>query len=108
MNVHIDNEPLDHSISMLASMEDAVQASTVKDGEIVPFRNAIADDYIKMKDCEEMIAKGNEQRALLQKALDGWTRFTAHQERRLPGLKRRYTLARDYARAAEDEQTGDL
>ena len=50
----------------------------------------------------------SEQIAALEKALAGWQAYRTYQERRLPGLRRRYTAARDYIRAAEDEQTGNI
>ena len=42
----------------------------------------------------------------LEKAAANWRAYRDYQERRKPGLERRYRLARDYVRAAEDEQTG--
>ncbi len=106
--IEIDNAPLNQSTSLLAAFESADRSEEIKASDLIPYQKALADEYGKMHDCEDRIAKGDEQIALLEKALAGWRRFTDHQKRRLPGLRRRYILARDYIRSPEDEQTGSL
>lgn len=106
--IEIDNSSLDKSTSMLAAFESANRTGEIKNSDLMPFNKALVDEFGKMKDCEDMIDQSHAQIALLEKALAGWQRFTSHQERRLPGLRRRYAAARDYLRSAEDEQTGNL
>lgn len=108
MSITIDNEELNKSTSQLAAFESANRATEIKGSDLMPFQKALADEFGKMKDCEDMIAQAEPQIAALQAALTRWQNFKAYQERRLPGLRRRYHAARDYIRAAEDEQTGNL
>lgn len=104
----IDNEQLSKSNGLLHQLESAKNADTPSDNSLNPFNGALTAEYGRMKDCQDNIALAGTQIAALQKALDGWTSYREYQERRYPGLERRYRLARDYIRAAEDEQTDTL
>lgn len=102
----IDNDALTRSSSMLSQLDSARHADTISDEAMRPFNNALVAEYARMKECTDNVATAEAQIVALEKALAGWRGYKDYQERRYPGLERRYRLARDYVRAAEDEQTG--
>lgn len=104
--LEIDNTALNRSTSLLANLETAKNRDTISDTAMRPFNEALTDEYARMKECTDNLATAKEQIAAHEKALAGWRGYMDYQERRYPGLERRYRLARDYIRAAEDEQTG--
>lgn len=105
--ITIDNDALSKSSSLLTQLQAAKNADNLSNDSLRPFNSALTAEFGRMKDCQDNIETAEVQIAALKKALSGWTAFKAYQERRYPGLERRYKLARDYIRAAEDEQTGN-
>lgn len=106
--ITVDNGALNASSQMLDKLREAQRVDEIKNPEIQSMQRTLADEFGRMKDCEDNIGTAHEQIAALEKALAGWQAYRTYQERRLPGLRRRYTAARDYIRAAEDEQTGNI
>lgn len=104
-HLEVDNRNLDQSRTMLAGLDKARQADTIDDEAMKPFQGAVTAEFGRMRECQDNLTMADQQIAELQKALAGWSAYREWQARRYPGLERRYKLARDYVRAAEDEQT---
>ena len=104
------NDQTPTQINTLKFLEDIIldDQRAITNDSLKPHYEAMTNTFGKLRQAIDHRDHAASEMDRLAKELAGWTRFHEYQDRRVPGLQRRYETARDYVRATEDEQAGLL